>query len=91
MAEQEVQEEAQVKHSEFGTHMRSAGKHVLKQWASLIPREFWVHGREAQRHILLAMRTAVDGAIERIEKEKPDIEDAGPTARAGKKTKVEVE
>jgi hypothetical protein len=84
-----AEQEAQVEHSEFGTHLRSAGKHVVKQWASLIPREFWTHGREAQREFLLAMRAAVDGAIERIEKDAPDIEDAKPASR--RKTKVEVE
>jgi hypothetical protein len=79
----------QVERSEFSTQLRSAGKHILKQWASLVPHEFWTHGREAQRQLLLAMRTAVDGAIERIEREEPDIEDAPPRTR--KKTKVEVE
>lgn len=84
-----AEQEAQAERSEFHLHLRSAGKHVLKQWASLVPREFWTHGREARRQILLAMRTAVDGAIECIEKEETDDEDAKPASR--KKTKVEVE
>jgi hypothetical protein len=74
--------------SEFGKHMRSAMRSVRKQWGSLIPDEFWQHRREARREMLLAMRSIVDAAINRLEPEEEK-----PAAKPGtrRKTKVEVE
>ncbi len=84
MAEQKVQEER----SEFVEHMKAATHSVKKQWSSLIPSEFWEHGRAARREFLLALRSAVDGAIERLE--EPQKETPKPRTPR-RKTKVEVE
>ena len=69
---------------EFTGHMKQAGKSVLKQWGSLIPKEFWAYGQDATREMLLAMRTAVDGAINAID---PESENVPKSAEATKKTR----
>jgi hypothetical protein len=73
--------------SEFVQHVRAAGKALLRQWKSLIPGDFWTYGREARRETLLAMRSAVDTMIDRLESE----EDEAPKPRPARKAKVEVE
>ncbi|HEC23556.1 MAG TPA: hypothetical protein ENI95_11650 [Chloroflexi bacterium] len=83
MTEENVQPEP----SEFVEHMRAAGKSVVNQWKSLIPREFWQYGREARREFLLAMRSLVDSAIERLETE----EERPARKRSTRKAKIEVE
>jgi hypothetical protein len=84
MAEEKVKREP----PEFVEHVKAAGRATTKQWKSLIPEDFWVHGREARRETLLAVRSLIDGAIERLEA-------AGESSSASKstrrKTKVEVE
>lgn len=75
--------------SEFGKHIKEAGRAAVKQWKSLMPPEFWEHGRIARRETLLALRSLVDVAIERLE-------DKGSSAPSNKpapprKAKVEVE
>ncbi len=82
--------------SEFFTHLEAAGDNVVKQWSSLIPKEFWSYGREAQREFLYAMRTLVDHAIEFVDDANGEIEVEGEaprkaTKRSTKKVKVEVE
>lgn len=78
---------------QFSNHVRNAGKAVIKQWGSLIPREFWTHGQQASREMLLAARTAIDAAADRID---PDTEGPSRTVRkksekqAGKK-KIELD
>ena len=73
---------------EFVQHSRAAGKAFVAQWKSLIPEEFWEHRRAARREGLLALRSLVDAAIERLEKP----EDNPPKRRrSSRKVKVEVE
>ena len=81
MAEDEEKKEP----SEFTEHVRAASKSMKKAWGSLIPKEFWQHRREARREMLLAMRSLVDGAIDRLEEKEEATKP--PTRR---KTKVEV-
>ena len=77
---------------EFTTHMKNAGKSVIKQWASLIPNEFWVHGRDATREMLLAMRSAVDGAIDVIEPAGEAAPKPAPKkAKSSGKKKIDIE
>jgi hypothetical protein len=78
---------AQAESSEFVKHVKEAGKSVAKQWGSLIPKEFWQHGRAARREALLALRSLVDSAINRLEEK----ENPAPKAAPQRKTKVEVE
>jgi len=37
---------------------------------ALLPEEFWEHRRAAQREALLAMRSLIDAALERLEEEE---------------------
>jgi len=78
-------EKIQSEPSEFVDHMKEAGKATVDQWKSLAPPEFWDHGRAARREVLMAMRSLVDSAIDRLEKQS---EKAPKTPR---KTKVAVE
>jgi hypothetical protein len=82
------EEKAQPETSEFGKHAKEAGRAAVKQWKSLIPPEFWEHGRVARRETLLAMRSLVDAAIEHLE-EKGSTPSNKPTPP--RKAKVEVE
>ena len=71
-------------------HLKAAGKATAKQWMSLLPDDFWKYGKEAQREMILAMRSAVDAVIDKIEPE----EDTQPTKTSVKvkgKARVEVE
>jgi hypothetical protein len=76
--------------SEFGKHLKEAGRAAFKQWKSLVPPEFWEHGRIARRETLLAMRSLVDVAIERLE-EKGSSAPASSKPNLPRKAKVEVE
>lgn len=82
-----AEEQAQAERSEFVEHMKSARRAACKQWASLVPVGFREHGREARREFLLAMRSLVEGAIDRLEIDETDA----PAPKAAKKVKVEVE
>jgi hypothetical protein len=78
-------EKIQSEPSEFVEHMKEAGKATVDQWKSLIPQDFWDHGKAARREVLLAMRSLVDSAIDRLESQG----ERAPQAR--RKTKVAVE
>jgi hypothetical protein len=82
-----AEEQAQAERSEFVEHMQSARRAAYKQWASLVPEGFREHGREASREFLLAMRSLVEGALERMDIDETDETDEPAT----KKVKVEVE
>ncbi|MFQ5594916.1 MAG: hypothetical protein ACE5HA_12295 [Anaerolineae bacterium] len=67
-----------------------AVKNVEQAWGefrsslhSLLPAEFWEHRRAAQREILLAARSLLDAAIERIEHQD------APQQKRAQKIKVE--
>lgn len=87
MAEEEKVKEP----SEFTQHMRAAGKATGKQIASLVPKEFWEHGREARRETLLAVRAVLDSAIERLEKPEDAKKPAPKKKTTTRKKKVDVE
>ncbi len=83
------EEKAQPETSEFGKHVKEAGRAAAKQWKSLIPPEFWEHGRIVRRETLLAMRSLVDAAINRLEEKGTTAPTSKPAAP--RKAKVEVE
>lgn len=82
------EEKAQPEPSEFGKHIKEAGRAAAKQWKSLIPPEFWEHGRVARRETLLAMRSLVDVAIEHLE-EKGEAPAKKPAPQRKAKSEVE--
>lgn len=84
-----AEENMQAERSEFEQHVRAAGEAARKQWRSLIPGDFWRYRRQARREFLLAVRTAVDGAIDRMESSSADVE--GRSGAGKHKVEVEVE
>ena len=86
-----TEETVKVEKSEFSKHMRAATKARAKQVGSLVPKEFWQHGREARREFLLAMRSVVDDAIDHLEAKGTGEAPPKPKPKARKKTKVVVE
>ena len=87
-----TEETVKVEKSEFSKHMKAATKARARQVGSLVPKEFWQYGREARREFLLAMRSAVDGAIDHLEeKGTGEAPPAKAKPKARKKTKVVVE
>ncbi len=48
-------------------HLRSARKEMRESWEALFPAEFIAHRRAARREFLMAARTLIDHALERIE------------------------
>jgi hypothetical protein len=79
---------AETTHSEkfekFREHMCAARKAWLGSWRVLIPEEFWEQRRAARREMLMAARSLIDGALERLE-EKP----APKRKTTARKVKVE--
>jgi hypothetical protein len=51
-------------------HVRAAGDEVRKSVASMMPPEVGQHRRAAQKEMLLAFRTLIDAAIERVERKE---------------------
>jgi hypothetical protein len=63
-------------------HASNAREEIRKSVAALIPTlppDFMTHRRAARREMLLALRSLIDGAIERVDKEgvKPPIKPVG--------------
>lgn len=81
--------EVEKQEPEFFQHAKAAGRAAVDQWRSLIPKEFWEHGRTARREALLAARSLVDAAIERLEETEGNNPRRGGSTR--QKVKVEVE
>lgn len=66
-------------------HSRAAIRAWGEGWKSLIPEGFLEKGREGQKEALLAVRSLLDVAIDRLEG------GSGPAPRTRKKAKVEVD
>ncbi len=60
-------EESGSKVREAREHVKAAGHSLRMGWEELIPRGFIEHRRAARREMLLAMRSLLDAAIERVE------------------------
>ncbi len=74
--------------SEFANHTKAAARAAFRQWKSLLPDDFWHYGREARRESVLALRSAVNYLIDRLD---PAPADAPPKPRTTRKAKVKVE
>jgi hypothetical protein len=73
MAKEKTEQEKgrQVLNEETRQHMREARTEMRSAFKSLFPREFVEHRRAARREMLLAARSLIDHALERLEsKEK---------------------
>ena len=67
----EKHDEKNARMVEAREHMKSARKAMRNSFEALMPPGFLEHRRAARKEMLLAMRSMVDAAIERIEK-KPE-------------------
>ena len=57
---------------EAHNHLNAARESVQKSMESLVPPEFVEHRRKARKEFLLAVRSLIDSAIERIEQPRED-------------------
>lgn len=48
-------------------HLRAAGKELRKSIEALVPKGFLTHQRKARKEVLLAWRSVIDAALERLE------------------------
>jgi hypothetical protein len=55
---------------EVREHMRAAREEFREGIRALLPPEFVVHGRRARKEMLLAWRSVIDSALERIEEKE---------------------
>jgi hypothetical protein len=53
---------------EVRQHARAALREMRESVKSFLPPEFWEHGKKARKEMLLAWRSMIDAALERIDK-----------------------
>jgi hypothetical protein len=71
MSEEPVKEQTKVSPvEEAREHMHAARKAMRQTMMAWIPEGYFEHRRAARKEVLLAMRSLVDAAIERVGKEK---------------------
>ncbi|HSK87460.1 MAG: hypothetical protein EHM33_11475 [Chloroflexi bacterium] len=55
---------------EVRQHARAAREEMRESMKAFLPPEFWEHGRKARKEVLLAWRSMIDAALERMEKKE---------------------
>lgn len=78
----------QAKSAEAAQHAKAAARAFVLTWKSLLPDKFWDYSAEFGRESALALQTAVEAAIERLERNEGN---EPPPARPTRKARVEVE
>ena len=66
----ETREEARVREREEVRSVQEAWREFQASLRALLPEEFWEHRRAARREALLAVRSLIDAALERLEEEE---------------------
>ncbi len=51
-------------------HARAAREEVRESMKSFMPPEFWEHGKKARKEMLLAWRSMIDAALERMDRKE---------------------
>ncbi|HEX2993778.1 MAG TPA: hypothetical protein VHP14_03080 [Anaerolineales bacterium] len=51
-------------------HARAAREEVRESMKAFLPPEFWDHGKKARKEMLLAWRSMIDAALERMDKKE---------------------
>ena len=54
-------------------HARAAREEMRESMKSFLPPEFWEHGKKARKEMLLAWRSMIDAALERLEEKEEKI------------------
>jgi len=57
---------------EVRQHVRAAGQELRESIRALLPPEFVEHRRKARKEMLLAWRSVIDSALERIDKREKE-------------------
>ncbi len=55
---------------EVRQHARAAREELREGMKAFLPPEFWEHGRKARKEMLLAWRSMIDAALERMDKKE---------------------
>jgi hypothetical protein len=58
---------------EVRQHVRSAREEMRESMKAFLPPGFWEHRNKARKEMLLAWRTMIDAALERMEKKEEKI------------------
>lgn len=54
-------------------HARAAREEMRESMKSFMPPEFWEHSKRARKEMLLAWRSMIDAALERMDKKEENI------------------
>lgn len=54
-------------------HARAAREEMRESMKAFLPPEFWEHGKKARKEMLLAWRSMIDAALERMDKKEENI------------------
>jgi hypothetical protein len=58
---------------EVRQHVRAAREEVRESMKSFLPPKFWEHSRKARKEMLLAWRSMIDAALDRMEEKEEKI------------------
>jgi hypothetical protein len=58
---------------EVRQHARAAREEIREGMKAFLPPEFWEHGRKARKEMLLAWRSMIDAALERMDSNEKKI------------------
>jgi len=54
-------------------HARAAREEVRESVKAFLPPEFWEHSKKARKEVLLAWRSMIDAALERMDKKEEKL------------------
>jgi len=58
---------------EVRQHTRAAREEMRESIKAFLPPEFWEHGKKARKEMLLAWRSMIDAALERMDNKEEKI------------------
>ncbi len=58
---------------EVRQHARAAREEMRESMKSFLPPDFWEHGKKARKEMLLAWRSMIDAALERMDEKEEKI------------------
>jgi hypothetical protein len=58
---------------EVRQHARAAREEMRESMKAFLPPKFWEHSRKARKEMLLAWRSMIDSALERMEEKEDKI------------------
>ncbi|HLO32932.1 MAG TPA: hypothetical protein VK249_27555 [Anaerolineales bacterium] len=58
---------------EVRQHARAAREEMRESMKAFLPPDFWEHGKKARKEMLLAWRSMIDAALERMDEKEEKI------------------